>query len=43
MAWKLVSLSALVIVVVDYFVAGIVSVGDTVDNQKNLPGEDLRS
>jgi hypothetical protein len=39
MVWELVSRSALVVVVDDYFVADIESVGDTVGSQKNLPDE----
>jgi hypothetical protein len=43
MEWKLVSCSALSVVVDEYFVADIVSVEDTVGNLKNLPDEGPRN
>ena len=43
MAWELVSRFALGVVVDGYFVAEILSVGDTVGSLKNLPDEGTRN
>jgi hypothetical protein len=43
MEWELVSRSALGVVVDEYFVTDIVSVGDIVGSLKNLPDEGPRN